>query len=152
MASALDVSSPHIQVRTCNLCRQRRVKCDRRPPRCSNCVRSEVDCIYPPGRGRAPKRPKRDVAPKVSERLSRLESIIKQLSAAGARHPVSADPTSQAQDSQVQGASGDSTRPLDQDFSRLKVDDSKSYYVNNALWVTLSDEVLLLFLFHTYLR
>lgn len=30
---------------------------------------------------------------------------------------------------------------FEQDFSRLKVDESKSYYVNNALWVTLSNEV-----------
>ncbi len=144
MASAPDVSSPHFQVRTCNLCRQRRVKCDRRPPRCSNCVRSEADCVYPPGRGRAPKRPKRDVAPLVSERLSRLESIIHQLSAAGAGHSLSAEETSRIQDTQAQGPSGDSTQPLGQDFSRLKVSDSKSYYVNNPLWVTLSDEVLLL--------
>ena len=87
------------------------------------------------------------MAPQVSERLSRLESIIHQLSAAGARHSLSADETSQVQDSPTQEPSGDSTQPLDQDFSRLKVDDSKSYYVNNALWVTLSDEVLLLPLF-----
>ncbi len=150
MASALDVPLSHTQVRTCNLCRQRRVKCDRRDPRCSNCLRSEADCIYPPGRGRAPKRPKRDVAPQISERLSRLESIIHQLSAAGARHSLLADEASHVQDSPTQGPSGDSTQPLDQDFSRLKVDDSKSYYVNNALWVTLSDEVLLLPLFHAW--
>lgn len=29
---------------------------------------------------------------------------------------------------------------FEQDFSRLKVSESKSYYVNNALWVTLSNE------------
>lgn len=32
---------------------------------------------------------------------------------------------------------------FEQDFSRLKVDESKSYYVNNALWVTLSNEACL---------
>jgi hypothetical protein len=41
-------------------------------------------CSYPPGRGRAPKRPRRDiVAPQLSERLSRLENIINQLGVNG---------------------------------------------------------------------
>ncbi|KAK4149315.1 hypothetical protein C8A00DRAFT_38096 [Chaetomidium leptoderma] len=128
MATTPGLSSPHTQVRTCNLCRQRRVKCDRQVPQCSNCLRSEAHCIYPPGRGRAPKRPRRDVAaPQVSERLARLESIISRI---GAATPETSH-AREASDSQS----------LDQDFSRLKVDESKSYYVNNALWVTLSDEV-----------
>lgn len=85
--AAIDPSTPalpsaHIQVRTCILCRQRRVKCDRQMPCCSSCVRCDANCVYPPGRGRAPKRPRRDVVgPQVSERLSRLESIISQLGA-----------------------------------------------------------------------
>ncbi|KAF5250686.1 hypothetical protein FANTH_4129 [Fusarium anthophilum] len=91
---------------------------------------SEVNCIYPPGRGRAPKRPKRSLAPQLSERLSRLESIIGQFGAAARENQ---DTPQTAQDSDGHS--------FEQDFSRLKVDESKSYYVNNALWVTLSNEV-----------
>ncbi|KAE8387993.1 hypothetical protein BDV23DRAFT_160092 [Aspergillus alliaceus] len=132
-SSALGLSTPQMQVRTCNLCRQRRVKCDRQLPRCSNCLRSEGNCVYPPGRGRAPKRPRHGVDPQLSERLCRLESIINQFGAA-------AQENHQAQEtSRARGAS--ETHPFDVDFSRLKVDESKSYYVNNALWVTLSNEV-----------
>ncbi|RYP09061.1 hypothetical protein DL765_008583 [Monosporascus sp. GIB2] len=127
------MSPPHMQVRTCNLCRQRRVKCDRQVPRCSNCLRSEANCVYPPGRGRAPKRPRSGVVPQLSERLSRLESIINQLSAA-ARENHLAQETSHAWEAS-------DTHSFDQDFSRLKLDESKSYYVSNALWVTLSNEV-----------
>ncbi|KAL2126429.1 hypothetical protein VTI74DRAFT_931 [Chaetomium olivicolor] len=127
MASTLGLSLRHNQVRTCNLCRQRRVKCDRQVPQCSNCVRAEATCIYPPGRGRAPKRPRRDVAPQLTERLSRLESIISQLGASARETSHSGDPSD--------------AQSFDQDFSRLKVDESKSYYVSNALWVTLADEV-----------
>ncbi|EXA44001.1 hypothetical protein FOVG_05508 [Fusarium oxysporum f. sp. pisi HDV247] len=125
------LAQSHVQVRTCIHCRQRRVKCDRQFPQCSNCIRSEVNCIYPPGRGRAPKRPKRSLAPQLSERLSRLESIIGQFGAAARENNDDAPQT--AQDSEGHS--------FEQDFSRLKVDESKSYYVNNALWVTLSNEV-----------
>ncbi|KAF5674627.1 bikaverin cluster-transcription factor [Fusarium circinatum] len=128
--SMSSLAQSHVQVRTCIHCRQRRVKCDRQFPQCSNCIRSEVNCIYPPGRGRAPKRPKRSLAPQLSERLSRLESIIGQFGAAARENQ---DTPQTAQDSDGHS--------FEQDFSRLKVDESKSYYVNNALWVTLSNEV-----------
>ncbi|KAF5579843.1 bikaverin cluster-transcription factor [Fusarium pseudocircinatum] len=124
------LAQSHVQVRTCIHCRHRRVKCDRQFPQCSNCIRSEVNCIYPPGRGRAPKRPKRSLAPQLSERLSRLESIIGQFGAAARENQ---DTPQTAPDSEGHS--------FEQDFSRLKVDESKSYYVNNALWVTLSNEV-----------
>lgn len=102
-------------------------------PQCSNCHWAKVNCVYPPGRGRAPKKPRRGVAPQLSERLARLESIIHQAGVAQSRHDAQKhSPTREA---------GDGADSFDQHFSRLKVDESKSYYVNNALWVTLSSEV-----------
>ncbi|RYO74899.1 hypothetical protein DL766_003724 [Monosporascus sp. MC13-8B] len=95
--------------------------------------RVQAHCVYPPGRGRAPKRPRRGVAPQLSERLSRLESIINQFGAAAQENRL-------AQEASHAREASD-THSFDQDFSRLKVDESKSYYVNNALWVTLSNEV-----------
>ncbi|OQE83617.1 hypothetical protein PENNAL_c0031G02269 [Penicillium nalgiovense] len=153
--SALEVSSPHIQAGTCNLCRQRRVKCDRQVPQCSNCVRSENKCVYSHSRGRAPKRPRQGVDLRIPERLSRLESITKQFGVAGrvykkralhalakrllimkrqSRRNHQAQETSHAREASE-------THPFDLDFNRFKVDESKSYYVNNALWVALSNEV-----------
>ncbi|KAI0417492.1 transcription factor [Xylaria grammica] len=126
-------SSSLFQLRTCTSCRQRKIKCDRQTPQCSNCHCAETTCIYPPGRGRAAKRPKRGVLPQLSERLARLESIISQVSEAQKRH----DPQ---EDSHTREARG-GVDLFHQDFSRLKVDESRSYYVNNALWVTLSSEV-----------
>ncbi len=138
MASAPAMSLPQTHMRTCNLCRQRRVKCDRGAPQCSACLKSGADCVYPPGRGRAPKKPRHGAAPQVTERLARLESIIKELSTGGPATPPSAHETTGGQ----QAVDETGAQALDQEFSRLKVDDSKSYYVNNALWVTLADEVL----------
>lgn len=126
---------PPPQLRTCTLCRQRRIKCDRQMPRCSNCHWADATCVYPPGRGRAPKKPRRGVPPQLSERLARLESIINQVSVAQNRHGSQEYPHTPA--------AGDGVDLFDQHFSRLKVDESRSYYVNNALWVTLSSEVSL---------
>ncbi|KAI0427176.1 transcription factor [Xylaria sp. FL1042] len=128
------VSPPPPQLRMCTLCRQRRIKCDRQMPRCSNCHFADVACVYPPGRGRAPKRPRHGLTSQLSERLARLESIISQASAGRSSH-VAGD------DSHAREARDDGNPSFDQGFSRLKVDESKSYYVNNALWVTLSSEV-----------
>ncbi|KAI1349769.1 transcription factor [Xylaria sp. FL0043] len=126
--------SPLPQLRMCTLCRQRRIKCDRQRPQCSNCRLAEAVCVYPPGRGRAPKKPRHGVGPQLSERLARLESIISQASAAQSSHYVQ-------KDSHAREAREGMDSSFDQGFSRLKVDESKSYYVNNALWVTLSSEV-----------
>ncbi|KAJ9137762.1 Bikaverin cluster-transcription factor [Pleurostoma richardsiae] len=132
--TAEDPSMHDVKVRTCNLCRQRRVKCDRQLPCCSSCLRSEANCVYPPGRGRAPKRPRRGVEPQLSERLSRLEGIIRQFGAA-------AQENHQAQEAFQTREASDTHPSFDQDFSRLKIDKSKSYYVSNALWVMLSNEI-----------
>jgi hypothetical protein len=43
--------------RTCVTCKRRKVKCDRISP-CSNCVKAQIQCKYPPP-GRAPRQPRR---------------------------------------------------------------------------------------------
>ncbi|PYI15694.1 hypothetical protein BO99DRAFT_341921 [Aspergillus violaceofuscus CBS 115571] len=65
--------------RSCASCRRRKVKCDRQRP-CANCARAEHECVYPPGRGRAPKQPRsRTLTAQLSERLSHLDAMIRQL-------------------------------------------------------------------------
>ncbi|KAI8944385.1 transcription factor [Xylaria longipes] len=115
------LAPPSPQLRTCTLCRQRRIRCDRQMPRCSNCHWADATCVYPPGRGRAPKKPRRGVPPQLLERLARLESIINQASAA--------QKSRGAQESPRTREAGDGVDSFDQHFSRLKVDESNSYYV-----------------------
>lgn len=43
--------------RTCVTCKRRKVKCDRANP-CSNCIKAQIPCKYPPP-GRAPRQPRR---------------------------------------------------------------------------------------------
>lgn len=45
-----------VRSRSCISCRTRKIRCDRYFP-CTNCLRSHAECVYPLGRGRAPKRP-----------------------------------------------------------------------------------------------
>lgn len=159
------------QLRTCALCRQRKVKCDRNQP-CSNCVRAGCECIYPTGRGRAPKRSRRAVDTQLVDKLARLETIIQRLASENASNlgegAVSANPRAE----KTPGASGSppdskpgSTQetPMTQhdttaleealatsaptacsitsQFGRLMIDKKKSYYVSNPLWATMAQEV-----------
>ncbi|KAH8596754.1 fungal-specific transcription factor domain-containing protein [Bisporella sp. PMI_857] len=73
-----------LSVRSCVICRRRKVKCDKKVP-CTNCSKNQVECIYP-APGRAPRRPREGGKP-VSEReaqlikrLHRLESVVQELS------------------------------------------------------------------------
>lgn len=70
--------TPYMYFRSCELCRQRKVKCDRQRP-CSNCARSGATCVYPPGRGRAPKRYQRVENARLIDKLARLESLIQHM-------------------------------------------------------------------------
>lgn len=65
---------------SCTSCRLRKVKCDKAQP-CSACLRSGIECVFPP-RLRLPRgrqgRPKAR-GDELSSRLSRLESLIGRL-------------------------------------------------------------------------
>ncbi|KAI7774093.1 hypothetical protein LA080_009296 [Diaporthe eres] len=162
-SSAAAAPFPHI--RSCELCRQRKVKCDRRQP-CSHCTRSGQDCVYPAGPGRAPKRSRRAENAQLMDKLSRLEHIIKRLasenkgdSEAAVEHhseegvdqtqstPHSSRPDGADRQQPSKSASGEpevsgeNNASLDVQFGRLVINDSKSYYVGNVLWANLANEV-----------
>lgn len=163
-------AGPRPQLRTCAVCRQKKIKCDRQKP-CSNCIRSGCDCTYPIGRGRAPKRPRRLVEGQLVDKLARLETIIQHLAAehgskietpsggptpepsVGSAHQP---PRAVASDRRPE-ATGSSQHPrhepaednysdsaiasLQGHLGRLVMDDKKSYYVSNPLWATMMHEV-----------
>jgi hypothetical protein len=132
-------------LRSCIFCRQRKVKCDRQQP-CSNCLRFELECSYPAGRGRAKRRPP------LVDRLQRLEDTIRKLASqvdaanttdgaspateVGLRHDLRRGRPSA---SNSNDSSPDAS--IDQQLGRLMIDDSKSYYVSNIMWANLGNEV-----------
>lgn len=137
--------------RSCTTCRSRKVKCDKQQP-CAQCVRSGVDCVYPPGPGRAPKRPRKERDVQLLNRLSRLETIIKALdkdNKSRSNPPrESAEGTDYVRVQDRTGSESEQSRsesPIDKQLGRLMIADSRSYYVSSVLWANLSDEVCLIF-------
>ena len=151
---------PHHHIRSCRSCRQRKVKCDRQRP-CSNCSRAKVDCVYPPGPGRAPKRPRRVVDAQLQDRLSRMETLMRRLESQGvvgepsdvaspnsprlqspARRSKSATEEVGGQSAQSTADTGasKSNQSIERQFGRLLIDETRSCYVSNVVWATLGDE------------
>lgn len=161
----MDTSSPPRHSRSCTLCRQRKVKCDRQQP-CCHCTRANLECIYPPGPGRAPKRPRNSSAfhAQVVDKLQSLEKVIKQLTAEREAALKGNDTIkSRLVDMAIGTSSSDiastvpqvngKTRagselqktdaPLEEQVGRLIVQDTRSHYISNILWSNLGNEVRL---------
>ncbi|KAK2806230.1 hypothetical protein FQN50_005955 [Emmonsiellopsis sp. PD_5] len=161
---------PRPQIRSCTLCRYRKVKCDRQQP-CGNCARLDASrCIYPPGPGRAPKRPRRrdGLETKLLERLASLEDIIRRLEGGRRRGEGvgmgdvgdDEDDEDDEEDDEGEGVisigsgsgsgsggsittttTSSSNQPVEQQIGRLVIDETRSCYVSNVLWARLGDEV-----------
>ncbi|KAB8071469.1 fungal-specific transcription factor domain-containing protein [Aspergillus leporis] len=124
-------------LRSCQSCRTRKIKCDRRQP-CASCERSNAHCVYPPGPGRAPKRPRAARDARLLDRVSRLETIIRRLEEendqlAGSRRDGRTSFSTSSRASSV-------NPPVEQ-LGRLVVDETRSCYVSNILWARLGDEI-----------
>ncbi|KAI1814334.1 hypothetical protein GGS20DRAFT_549021 [Poronia punctata] len=149
-------------LRTCNLCRQRKVKCDRQQP-CSNCVKAGATCVHPPGPGRAAKRPRQAVDDRVLDRLSQLEATIRRLQhqakeSATPGEAVSRDGPLSLSSPPAPGTSSSSSNgrglptganlateetSLSQapELGRLVVEESHSLYVGNAWWADMTESI-----------
>ncbi|KAL3302278.1 Fungal-trans multi-domain protein [Colletotrichum asianum] len=62
-------------VRSCLLCRRRKVKCDKKKP-CDGCSKAGVECVYPMGRA---SRRQGTPDPELTNRLKRLEDVVRRL-------------------------------------------------------------------------
>lgn len=130
-------------LRSCVLCRQRKVKCDRRQP-CSNCVRAGANCVHPPGAGRAAKRPRQAVDTKVLDRLSHLEATIKRLQQqAKGRETEPSAPSESVQTPESGGPVDDETQGAEDapELGRLVVEETQSRYVSHVMWAGLTESV-----------
>ncbi|KAL4983687.1 hypothetical protein BDW68DRAFT_29301 [Aspergillus falconensis] len=118
-------------LRSCTLCRQRKVKCDRQQP-CSNCTKADTRCVFPPGLGRRPKRPRKAVEARLLAQLSRLESVVKRMEqqSPDATSGTVSEPRPDGRDSKIE-----------QQFGRLVIDEMQSCYVSSVPWSQLGDEI-----------
>ena len=146
---------------SCIRCFERKVKCDKRSPACTNCVKSNVDCIFriPPAPRRRKKRTPEDL---LLARLKRCEELLKTNgididSPSTFKGTASEDTTTLVPANKLQASEhfnpvhANSIDPRFEAFTkqasdakkpgRLLVDQGKSRFIENNLWTSLSDEV-----------
>ena len=82
---------------SCNLCRRRKIKCDRLEP-CSHCVRSSAKCVFSPlsGAPRGRQGGRRRLDRELLDRVAKLESLLK--NAQGDSKPKTMDTLSSTRD------------------------------------------------------
>ncbi|KAI0193256.1 fungal-specific transcription factor domain-containing protein [Xylaria flabelliformis] len=139
-------SSQPAHLRSCVLCRQRKVKCDRRQP-CSNCLRAGANCVHPPGAGRAAKRPRQAVDTKVLDRLSQLETTIRRLQQQAKDRDAEPQMSAECVEAQTRGIPVDDViqgAEAATELGRLVVEESQSRYVSNVIWADLTESIELL--------
>ncbi|KAI0409693.1 fungal-specific transcription factor domain-containing protein [Xylaria palmicola] len=129
-------------LRSCVLCRQRKVKCDRRQP-CSNCTRVGANCVHPPGAGRAAKRPRQVADAKVLDRLSQLETTIRRLQQQAKEREIDLHNPKPAQAPADNSLFNDSNQgpEVTQELGRLVIEESQSRYVSNMMWADLTESI-----------
>ncbi|OBR10178.1 fungal specific transcription factor domain-containing protein [Colletotrichum higginsianum IMI 349063] len=72
--SGSGIGSGSKQQLSCANCRHRKIKCDKLQPRCEQCKRSDLDCVFPSRkRNRKPRQARQN---ELLNRITRLESIV----------------------------------------------------------------------------
>ena len=135
-------------VASCDLCRRRKVKCDRGNP-CSNCLRSGATCVSSTSlrvpRGRKGGRRKPDA--ELLKRIAKLENLVKNLESdndrvtPAARAPKARDVQPACGESDVGNVSMRLAKSPESTHSSPK--DNLDRYLGSSFWIALSDEVRL---------
>lgn len=141
-----DKSNP----RSCVTCRRRKVRCDKKEPKCSNCGKANIECLYPPP-GRAPRKPRRPQDAELLKRLRRLESVVDSLGAQvdddghvlESEHRP-AERRSTATDEILESLTSGANRrtSLEHGVGKLMLKDGRSRYVTNEFYATIGKELM----------
>jgi Fungal Zn(2)-Cys(6) binuclear cluster domain len=138
---------------TCNLCRRRKVKCDKANP-CSNCLRAGVACVsttlsrVPRGRQGSRRKPDGELL----KRIAKLENLVKNLEAENGgvlpmASPVNIGDAQPGFEVPYREKASES-KPRSSESSTGSPKDHLERYLSSSFWVTLSDEVRASLLFH----
>jgi Fungal Zn(2)-Cys(6) binuclear cluster domain len=152
---------PTPKLRSCVVCRTRKVRCDKLSP-CSNCRRANIACVLP-STDRPPRWARRlernnnnaasEAPVQVMERLRNLESLVKELrgqleqtSRGTAASSVVNSPGNSSHDRDTDNPRETSPSTdvsnLHQPLGRLVLQDAnRSRYVSSAFWSRVNDEV-----------
>lgn len=116
--------------RSCLLCHQRKIRCNKRSP-CSNCARADVLCCYP-GAERPGRRPPKHTIAEVVARVTRLERTITAISNIES-NSAHKSPTVEADASEIQTVAGSPEELLVQDGYSTR-------YINEVLFSRVLEE------------
>lgn len=121
--------------RSCGTCHKRKVKCDRATP-CSNCVKTQSECVYsaPGTRVRRVKKVK-DSASRENElrgKLAKLEGVVAEL-----RSGLVDPETMKAADKIPLSRDGE----VDNEIGKLVISGGSSHYLGSEFWARLTTEV-----------
>jgi hypothetical protein len=138
---------------TCNLCRRRKVRCDKANP-CSNCLRAGVACVsttlsrVPRGRQGSRRKPDGELL----KRIAKLEDLVKNLEAENGGVLPAASPVNigdaQPEFGVLDRGKTSESKLRSSESSTGSPKDHLDRYLGSSFWVTLSDEVRAYFLFH----
>ena len=124
------------------------MRCNKENP-CSNCVRANIECIFP-GPGRAPRRARKPPDAELLARLKRLEGVVTSLgvdvgSDGVVRDKTTASPTQTGRDSEVRDREArldsEKRHSIDKHLGRLVINEDRSRYVSNQFWASMGDEI-----------
>lgn len=135
-AAHLSQSSPReYNSRSCILCNQRKVRCDKNNP-CDRCIKAREKCIYP-GPKRAPRKLKRPPIAEILAHVRDLENeLIKTRSGpSSVEHNVFPSPEESSE------AVEKSPSDLQNQHGRLISKEGKSRYVGDKVSIALGDKV-----------
>ncbi|KAM9880996.1 C6 transcription factor [Verticillium dahliae] len=128
---------------SCANCRQRKIKCDKIEPRCTQCTRSALDCVFP-ARKRT-RKPRQARQSELLNRIHRLESIVGQVeSAAAAKPPLGTliKAESDAPHAQEQKeAPGNAVTNAGSATTSRETSVAPNNYLSSDFWSNLCDEV-----------
>lgn len=131
---------------SCDLCRRRKVKCDRGNP-CSHCLRAGVDCVSTilPRPPRVRKVGRRKTDGEILKRIAKLENLVQYLETETGG-TISAMPTANTGDDRPTSKATDSGEANERhlkssESNKSSPRDNLDRYLSTSFWVTLSDEV-----------
>ena len=135
-------------VASCDLCRRRKIKCDRGHP-CSNCLRSGATCVssttsrVPRGRKGGRRKPDAELL----KRIAKLENLVKNLESdndgvpPAVKVPKAKDVQPTYRESDIKNVTMRQAKSPESTHSSPK--DNLDRYLGSSFWIALSDEVRL---------
>ena len=126
--------------RSCLLCHQRKIRCDKRSP-CANCARADILCCYPGPDERSGRRLPKSTIADVSARVTRLERTITAISKNASHTDSNLDPMSESRSSPAEGNISETPVPRDSPGEILVQDGLSTRYVNETILSQILEEV-----------